>query len=71
MARQIDSWVTLKVAKVEAVSPKAILVHLEDGQEVWLPKSQLQDADSFVKGAENLEIQASEWIAGEKGLIGA
>lgn len=57
-----DDDVTVRFDKVKAVTAKAVLVKV-DGEEVWIPFSQLVDlfpGDS--------EMIITEWIAGEKGL---
>ena len=58
-------YVTIDVDEVIRETDDAILVDLEGGK-YWLPKSQLEDwPDKGEKG----EVEISEWMAIEKGLI--
>jgi hypothetical protein len=62
--------VELVVTSVERETPKALCVILETGQEIWMPKSQIE-RDSAVKGEGDKGVMLiSEWIAKEKGLLG-
>ena len=42
--------------------------HLIEGEEVWLPRSQIADADDYTAGDTDLEISITQWLAKEKGL---
>jgi hypothetical protein len=55
--------VTLEFDDLKAETDKAYLVEI-DGDEYWIPKSQVEDID---EGA--MVIEMTEWIALEKGLI--
>lgn len=68
-ARQTMSWVHLDFEEIVAETEKALLVRLEDGQEVWLPLSQISDADDYRQGDEDGTISVTEWIAKQKGLV--
>lgn len=63
-----SNWVHLDVEEIVRETDKAFLVRLEDGEEVWLPKGQVADADDYKEGDTNCTLSISEWIAGEKGL---
>jgi hypothetical protein len=55
--------VTLEFDDLKAETDKAYLVEI-DGDEYWIPKSQVEDIH---EGA--MVIEMTEWIALEKGLI--
>lgn len=65
-----DDWVEVPVLEVEAETGKALRVVLEEsGEVVWLPKSQIADAESYSKGDTNLTVRVTRWLAGQKGFI--
>lgn len=67
MARE-ESWETFNDVSVDAETPKAILVTL-DGEEHWIPKSQISDdSEVYTSGTEG-KLIISTWIAKEKGLV--
>ncbi len=55
--------VELEIEGVEHETEAAILVLIE-GNQVWLPRSQVIECDE-----ENGVVEVTEWIAMEKGLI--
>jgi hypothetical protein len=62
-----DIHVTLK-----AKSTKAILVEDEDGNEVWIPNSQIDDDSEIWEDSELKEegkLVISEWLATQKGWL--
>ena len=63
-----SNWVHLDVEEIVRETDKAFLVRLEDGEEVWLPKGQISDAQDYSEGDTNCTLSISEWIANEKGL---
>ncbi len=46
----------------------AILVDI-DGDEVWLPKSQIEMSDGSLDAGDLIEIDVPDWLAEEKGLL--
>lgn len=62
-----SNYVHLQVEKVVAESDKALLLRI-DGEEHWVPLSQIADPDDYQKGDEDVEIAVTEWIANQKGL---
>lgn len=66
----MSDWVELDVLSVEGETEKAFYVVAEGGEEFWLPKSQIDDAEGYAKGDENVSMRITRWIAGEKGLVG-
>jgi hypothetical protein len=49
----------------------ALLCRLETGQEVWIPKSQVDDASEVLDDDDNDRgtLVVTAWIATEKGLV--
>lgn len=62
-----SSWVHVEVERIVRETDLAFLC-LIDGEEYWLPKSQVSDPDDYEEGDENCEMSISEFIAHEKGL---
>lgn len=54
---------------IEKITEKAMLVSIGD-EWIWLPLSQVADADDYEEGDEDCTISVTEWIAREKGLEG-
>lgn len=50
-------------------SPLALLVRLDDGREVWIPKSQISDNSEVFCEGQRGELVVSRWFA-EKEDIG-
>lgn len=64
-----NNYEHILVEKIIRETEKAFLVRLEDGDEHWLPKSQIADADDYREGDEDVELSVTEYIAREKGLL--
>jgi hypothetical protein len=62
-------WVHIDVDRIEQETDAAFLLDI-DGEEIWVPKSQVADARDYVKGDENVSMSITEWIARQKGLEG-
>lgn len=60
-------WVHLEDCSVKRVTEKAILIE-HDGEEVWLPISQVSEGEKYEEGDEDVTISITEWIAKQKGL---
>ena len=60
---------TLEVENVEKESEKAFLF-IVHGEKMWMPKSQIRSKEEVSEGQQKITGEISEWIAGEKGLIG-
>ena len=59
--------VTITGVVVRRTSEKAILVITKDGEEVWLPRSQLRDGSEELKASQDtVAVTMSAWIAKEK-----
>ncbi len=64
------AYIHLDFTAITAESDKALLVLLEDAEEaIWLPKSQIADADDYSKGDENGTISITRWLAEQKKLV--
>lgn len=61
--------VDIVVKNVQRETPKALLVSLESGQEIWMPKSQIMKGSEVSSEGDSGVMKISEWIAGEKGLM--
>jgi hypothetical protein len=58
-----------EVTEVKVETDRALLVVLEKGREVWIPKSQIHE-DSQVNGKGDVgEIAIPVWLAEEKDLM--
>ena len=58
--------------KLKAKSKAAILVEDEDGEEVWIPNSQIDDDSEIWEDSEKGEegkLVISEWLATQKGWL--
>jgi len=62
-----SNYVHVSVDKILRESDKAFLVFV-DGEETWLPKSQIADADDYEVGDEDVTLSVTAFIAKEKGL---
>jgi hypothetical protein len=62
-----SGWVHLDVDEVKRETDKAFLVVI-DGDEHWLPKSQISDPGDYSEGDENVSMSVTEFIAREKGF---
>ena len=63
-----SNWVYLDVQEILRETDKAMLLRLESGEEVWIPLSQIDDADTYSEGDRSCMISVTEWIAEQKGL---
>lgn len=64
-----SGFVHVAVERIVQETDKAFLC-LIDGAQVWLPKSQIADADDYDAGDEDVTLSVTEWIAAQKGLEG-
>lgn len=62
-----SGWVHLDVDEVLRETDKAFLL-LIDGEEVWVPKSQVSDADKYEAGDTDVTVSVTTWLAEQKGL---
>ena len=62
-----SNWVHLDDCDVLRTTEKAILVEY-DGEEIWLPRSQVSDGEQYEEGDTGVTISITEYIAREKGI---
>ena len=60
-------WIHIDFDDITKETDNAFLVVLEDGEQVWLPKSQISDADDYEVG-DSGTMSITEWIAEQKGI---
>lgn len=65
-----DDACSLGDGKVVRATAKALLVQLETGDEVWIPRSVLHDNSEVYDDAENREgeVVVKQWFADREGL---
>jgi len=63
-----SGYVHIDVERIVRETDKAFQVLLEGGELVWLPKSQIADADAYEVGDEDASMSITEYIAREKGI---
>ena len=61
-------YVHIEVAEIKRETDAAFLCELEDGEEIWLPKSQIADSEDYNQGDKDFTMSITEWIANQKGL---
>jgi len=68
-----ERWVSIEVERVIRVTDRAILVRValgdEEYEEVWLPKSQIQDPEYYEEGTTDEDMNITHWLACEKGWL--
>jgi hypothetical protein len=62
-----SSWVHLDVDLVVAETENALLLEI-DGDQHWIPRSQIDGPDKYEKGDKGVTVSVTEWIAKQKGL---
>ncbi len=60
-------WVRVEYDDILRVTENAVLLDI-DGEDVWMPKSQMDADYSDRVGQGEGHMYVTEWIAGEKGL---
>lgn len=63
-----DEKATFEDIEVKRETDAAILVEIE-GEEYWIPKSQIDDDSEVFTTGTSGKLVISEWIAKEKGLV--
>lgn len=66
--RDSDATFEVEVEEVLKETDKALLVKLETGDEMWIPKSQIHDNSEVWKSGHVGKLVIPEWLATEKGL---
>lgn len=62
-----SGYVHVEVEKITAETDKAFAMTI-DGEQHWIPKSQMADPDDYEVGDEEVTVSISEFIAEQKGL---
>jgi hypothetical protein len=62
-----SEYIWLENCKILRVTERAIQVEHDDGI-FWFPISQVEDADRFETGDEDVSVGITEWIAKQKGI---
>jgi hypothetical protein len=63
-----SNYVHLDVDEIVAETDKALLLRLQDGEEVWIPLSQIANSDDYNVGDSNCTVSVTLWIAEQRGL---
>lgn len=63
------NYVHLDVEEILKISEKAMLLLLEDGEEAWVPLSQIANAEDYTAGDKKATVSVTEWIAKQKGWL--
>lgn len=63
----MSRWTDVEVTEVIKESDDAFLFEI-DGEEYWIPKSQIHRDASLSEGDENITVEITTWIADQKGL---
>jgi hypothetical protein len=66
------TYTTLSVTRILHETQDAFRVLLagrEEGEEVWIPKSMIEDAECYVDGDENCEMNVATWFAKKEELV--
>lgn len=58
----------LDVAAVVRETDKALLLRFESGEEHWVPKSVVADADDYGEGDRDCTVSVQLWFAEREGL---
>lgn len=62
-----SNYVYITVDEIKHETEKAFLLVI-DGEEYWIPFSQIANAEDYFAGDTDVELAISEWIATEKGI---
>lgn len=64
-----SNYVHLDVEEIVKETDKALLLRLDGGEEVWVPLSQVADADDYSAGDMDCTVSVTEWFARKEGLV--
>jgi hypothetical protein len=62
-----SNYVHFDFEKIIRETDKALLVRFDGGEEVWVPLSQVADAEDYRAGDEDGEISLTEWFVRQQG----
>ena len=65
-----QDYVSIEAERVvrESASGKAVLFVI-DGEDVWIPRSQIHEPEDIKMGSLNVLFEVAEWFAKQEGLI--
>lgn len=55
-------YIETEVRKIVAATAKAFLCRLDDGEEYWIPRSRVEDANDFEAGETDCVMYISDWF---------
>lgn len=64
-----SNYVHLEVEVVVRVTDNALLARI-DGDDIWIPLSQVADADDYEAGDTDVTLSVTKWFADKEGLEG-
>lgn len=64
----MSGYVHLDIALIARETEKAFLLVLEGGEETWVPKSVVADAEGYVAGDAHCTVSVQSWWAEKEGL---
>lgn len=62
-----SNYVHLDNCEILKETELAFLIRVDEGDDLWFPKSQIADASDYKEGDKGT-ISVTEWIANEKGV---
>jgi hypothetical protein len=62
-----SNWVHLEDCTVLRTTEKAVQVEWQ-GEELWLPRSQVSEDEKYEAGDSGVTISVTEWLARQKGI---
>ena len=65
MYDDVDRWVEISGVEVMHETDKALLCEIQ-GEEVWIPKSQLGDESEVKQGGDSGTLVVTRWLAEQK-----
>lgn len=68
MAERETEYVEVEIDRILAVTAKALLISYDRGEELWVPKSVVEDSDTYIRGEYDF-IMVADWFARKEGLI--
>lgn len=63
----MSSYIHLDVERIARETDMALLLVI-DGDELWVPKSVIADADTYGEGDEDVTVSVQMWFAEKEGL---
>jgi hypothetical protein len=65
-----SGWVHVDFEEIKVETPDAFLFVI-DGEDYWIPRSQIADPGDYHNGDKDGTVSISEWIAKQKNLEGS